>query len=114
MDLLFSGLAYQNIEKKESYFHSMFYLIARLLGYNTFCEVPTSDGRIDALIQAGEYLYVIEFKLGTANEAIAQLQEMQYHLPFVGTYKHIHLLGIGFDAEAKKVSGWKEEVLANT
>lgn len=109
LDNLFSGIAHHTIEKKESYFHSMFYLIARLLGYTTICEIPTSDGRIDAVIQADDYVYIIEFKLSTAEEALAQIKEKEYHKPFINSNKTIKLLGVGFDVEKKKVSGYLEE-----
>ncbi|MBL0019108.1 MAG: PD-(D/E)XK nuclease domain-containing protein [Bacteroidetes bacterium] len=72
-----------SIGNMEKYYHGMFYLVLRLLGYNIQAEVFTSNGRIDAVITTGEYVYVVEFKLGVAASALAQIKALAYHLKYL-------------------------------
>ncbi|MBU0763331.1 MAG: PD-(D/E)XK nuclease domain-containing protein [Bacteroidetes bacterium] len=60
------SITYPLIEKKEHYYHSIFYLVVTLLGFDIETEILTCDGRIDAVIMTETYIYVIEFKLGKA------------------------------------------------
>jgi Predicted AAA-ATPase/PD-(D/E)XK nuclease superfamily len=92
-----------SIGNMEKYYHSMFYLVLRLLGYNIQAEVFTSNGRIDAVITAGEYIYVVEFKLGDAASALAQIKALAYHQKYLASGKKVILLGIGFDVAMRNV-----------
>ncbi|MBU0763457.1 MAG: ATP-binding protein, partial [Bacteroidetes bacterium] len=103
---IFSGIAYENIEPKENYFHSLFYLVVKLLGYIIESEIQTSDGRIDAVVWTDNFRYIIEFKMGKAKEAMQQISEKLYHLKYTTDIKKIFLLGIGFDAVKKQVNDW--------
>jgi hypothetical protein len=106
---IFASLTYQQIERKESYFHSIFYLTVKLLGVDIESEVLTSFGRIDVVIRAGDYIYVTEFKLGTATEALGQIKKMRYAEKYAGSGKQIILLGIGFDMDQRTVGSWEAE-----
>mgnify|MGYP002107305593 CR=1 FL=1 len=45
------------------------------MGFYTQVELPTSDGRIDVVIQTPDYIYIIECKLdGSAEDALQQLE----------------------------------------
>ncbi|MBI4649024.1 MAG: PD-(D/E)XK nuclease domain-containing protein [Bacteroidia bacterium] len=66
-------------------------------------EVLTCDGRIDAVIKTQTHIYIIEFKLGTAQEAIEQIQKKQYALKYANENKKIILLGIGFNNDKKNI-----------
>lgn len=105
---IFASLTYQQIEQKESYFHSIFYLTVKLLGIDIESEVLTSFGRIDVVIRVGDYIYVTEFKLGTAAEALGQIKKMRYAGKYAGSGKQIILLGIGFDAANRTIGSWEE------
>ncbi|MEI6435020.1 MAG: AAA family ATPase [Bacteroidota bacterium] len=106
---LFTSLTYQQIEKKENYFHSIFYLAIKMLGFETHCEVLTSFGRIDVVIDAGRFLYIVEFKLGAAQEALDQIKNKRYADKYNDSAKRRILLGIGFDADKRTVGSWLAE-----
>ena len=116
---LFAGIAYPiqpagdaGIENYEKYYHSMFYLVLRLLGYDIHAEVLTHAGRIDAVITTEGYVYIVEFKLGDAASAMAQIKDRAYHLKYVGGEKKVVLLGIGFDVETRNVKDFLVEQVA--
>jgi hypothetical protein len=56
MQVMFANITYPNIEDKEKYYHTIFYLSLKLLGYQIESEVITSDGRIDAVLHTADYL----------------------------------------------------------
>lgn len=106
---LFAGLDYINTPRRESYYHSIFVMIVRLLGYLAQSEVITATGRIDSVIWAGNYIYIIEFKVGNALDAMAQLKAKNYALKYKTEGKELQLLGIGFDAVTKNVRDYLVE-----
>ncbi|MGV8135486.1 MAG: PD-(D/E)XK nuclease domain-containing protein [Mangrovibacterium sp.] len=108
---IFAGLTYQQIERKESYFHSIFYLTVKLLGMEIESEVLTSFGRIDVVIKTRDYIYITEFKLGTATEALEQIRKMRYAEKYAGSGKQIILLGIGFDADQRTIGSWEDAAI---
>lgn len=113
---LFAGIAgpihpggTATIEDYERYYHSMFYVALRLLGYDIQVEVYTNVGRIDAVIHTAAYIYVVEFKLGDATTAMAQIKAKGYHHQFLMARKKVMLVGIGFDVEKRNVGGFLVE-----
>jgi hypothetical protein len=101
-----------SIANMEKYYHSMFYLALRLLGYNIEAEVTVHTGRIDAVITTEEYIYVVEFKLGDAASAMAQIKSKGYQLKYLGAGKKVILVGIGFDTETRNVGEYLVEEIA--
>lgn len=75
----FDNLPYDLQIKAEKYYHAMVYMMFRMCGFHILSEEKTSIGRIDAVLEAGRYLYIIEFKLEkSAEAAIAQIDDKRY------------------------------------
>jgi len=110
MKILFANITYPNIDNKEKYYHSIFYMALKLIGYNIESEIHTNRGKIDALLQTKDYLYVIEFKVGKAQEAMQQIKKKQYYQKYLNCGKTIVLLGIGFDTAVKNIGEYEIEV----
>lgn len=110
---LLKGVAYPLVEKKEAYFHSLFYLIMKMIGFDIECEVINIDGRIDAVVRTQTHIYIIEFKLDSAENALKQIKEKGYHHKYQDDSRSIGLLGIGFDADKRELSGYKYEELGS-
>lgn len=58
---------------------------------------------------AEKYIYIIEFKLSDAKTALTQIKEKNYHEKYLKAGKTVILLGIGFDAERRNISGYEME-----
>lgn len=87
----------RNIEKFENYYHTVFYVLLRLIGIDSEAEYHTSEGAIDLLIRTTHYIYIIELKInGTAADAILQIDRREYKLPFTCDCRKIYKVGIGF------------------
>ncbi len=110
---LFAGISFplhpagkEGIENHEKYYHSMFYLVLNLLGYEVSAEVITNLGRIDAVISTQSHFYIVEFKIGNAGEAIGQIKANQYPQKFQGQGKAIVLIGIGFEVQQRNIGSY--------
>jgi hypothetical protein len=53
----------------------------------------------------------MEFKMGSEQEALAQIKEKKYYEKYPGKGKEIVLLGIGFDAEKRNIGNYLLENL---
>ena len=103
---------------KEAYYHSLVYLLLRLVGMKMLLEKETSKGRIDALLEFPNKVYIIEFKFATnkrikniktlTKQALQQIHDKAYYEPWQGSGKQIILMGIGF---LNKVVDGRVEVL---
>jgi len=110
INILFKGISYTLVDQKEKYFHSLFYMIIRLLGFTIASEVLTIDGRIDAVVFTDDFIHIIEFKVGQdAKTALNQIKEKQYALKYTDDKREKVLLGINFDTEKKRVDDWVAE-----
>jgi len=101
------------IKDREAYYHTIIYMILKLLGVYIKVEDHTSKGRIDAVIETQNHIYVMEFKMGTSDEAISQIERMKYHEKYLSSGKSIQLIGVGFDQEEKNISDYKVKPVRN-
>ncbi len=104
---LFASIPYQIfIDQLEYYYHSVIYIALKLLGVRLACEVQTSKGRIDAVVETKRRVYVMEFKLGTAEEAMKQIEERDYGLAYKADGREVVKLGVGFSREDRNIGDW--------
>ena len=95
---IFAGIPYSIHVKDEHYYQTVFYVVCDLLKLMVQAEVCTGDGRIDMMVSAGEWIYVIEFKLNkTAEKAMTQIENKEYALKYIKENKRIMLIGVNFD-----------------
>ncbi|MBO7164990.1 MAG: PD-(D/E)XK nuclease domain-containing protein, partial [Muribaculaceae bacterium] len=67
-------------------------------------------GRIDMVLETSDYVYVMEFKLnGSAEEALQQINDKGYALPFLSSGKKVFKIGINFSTETKSIDRWAIE-----
>ncbi len=107
---IFAGIPYSIHVKDEHYYQTVCYVICDLLKLLVQAEVCTSDGRIDMMVAAGEWTYVIEFKLNkTAEDAIKQIENKDYALTFRKEGHRIMLIGVNFDFNTGNITNWLKE-----
>ena len=96
--------------KDEHYYQTVFFVICDLLKLAVQAEVCTSSGRIDMMVAAGDWIYVIEFKLNkTADDAMKQIENKEYAMKYRKEGKRIMLLGVNFDSNSGNISEWIKE-----
>ena len=113
MELLQSfmaGIPYELVRNLEVHFQNMIYIIIKLMGLYVQAEYRTSSGRIDLLIATEKYIYVIELKLdGSAEEALAQINEKDYALPFTADGRKVIKIGANITSDTRNIERWVVE-----
>ena len=96
---------------RELYFHYTFYLLLRLIScYTVYTEKQLSEGRADCIIETPQYVYVFEFKLdGTAEEALQQINQRGYALPYEADPRPTYKIGASFSSKTGTIEEWKIE-----
>jgi hypothetical protein len=87
--------------------YDIIYLLTKLMGLYVKAEYHTSEGRIDLVLQTDAYTYVMEFKLdGTAEEALAQINDKSYALPFAVDNRKLVKVGVNFSSKTRNIERW--------
>ena len=101
---LFADTPYMLIRDLENHYQNIIWVICKLAGIYVQAEYMTSEGRIDLVLQTPKFCYVMEFKLdGTAEEALAQIEDKHYTLPFELNGQKIIRIGMNFSKETKNI-----------
>ena len=110
---LFASIPYQLHVNAEAYYHSIFYAVMTLLGFDMDVEVSASRGRIDAALELDDKVYVMEFKyekcppdaddhikqnlfITTLTAAMKQINDMGYCDKYKGSGKAIYKAAFAF------------------
>ena len=108
-DIPYSMRRKETERERERYFHYTFYLLMRMVSvYTVYTEKQQSEGRVDCIVETPGYVYIFEFKLdGTADEALAQIEEKGYARPYEADGRKLFKVGTVFSSETGTISDWK-------
>ncbi|MBF0196723.1 MAG: ATP-binding protein [Planctomycetes bacterium] len=107
LKVFFAGIPYDIQLSNEKYYQTIFFVIFRLLGSIVEAESRSSDGRVDALLKTPERIVLFEFKLhGTAEEALAQINNKDYALSYEDDGRELIKVGVAFDSETRNLAEW--------
>jgi hypothetical protein len=110
---LFASIPYQLHGKDEAYYHSIFYAVMTVLGFDMDVEVSVSRGRVDAVLELDDKVYVMEFKYEKCepdasvdkkralfdkalDEAMTQIVDQGYSEKYKGSGKAIYHAAFAF------------------
>ena len=103
----FADTPYELVSDLELHYQNVLFIIYKLLGFYVNAERHTSDGRIDLVLQTDRFIYVMEFKLdGTAEEAMAQINEKGYAQPFEKDSRQLFKIGVNFSNKTRNIEKW--------
>jgi len=103
----FAGIPYDLNDETERHYQVVFYLVFKLLGQFIESEVKSAIGRADAVVKTADSIFVFEFKLnGTAEEAMAQIDEKGYLLPYTAEDRKLVKVGVEFDKAKRNLGRW--------
>ena len=109
LESFFAGVPYTIHKKSEATFQTVFYAIFRLLGFNIEAESCTNDGRIDAVVQTDDHIYLFEFKLDDDDTALSQIKDKAYFKKYLQSSKKITMIGVNFDSVKGQLIDWQTE-----
>ncbi len=102
LDIFFAGIPYEMKMDDENNLHTAIYILLKLIGIKTQTEVHTSDGRIDLIVKTPKFIYIIELKFDkSSHEAMEQIKEKQYDLPYRNSNRRIFLIGLNFSSKTR-------------
>ncbi len=103
---------------REAYYHSLIFMLLRLMGLKMDLEKATDKGQIDGVLELDQQVYIIEFKFATnkrikriktlVKKALDQIEAQKYYEPYLSSSKKVLLLGVGF--LNKQLAGRVKEV----
>jgi hypothetical protein len=105
--ILLANIPYRLHVKNEAYYHSLFLLLMKLLGFDIQGEILTNTGRIDAVWRQPGLTVVAEIKYhsrkkidGLLDEAMKQIRDRQYYEAYLDG--KVMLMAIAFTERSVK------------
>jgi hypothetical protein len=108
----FASIPYDAIKKKhrdEQYYQHVFYLLFTLMGQFIETEVKSASGRADAVVKTDDAIFFFVFKIdktSTAEDALAQIDDNGYLIPYTADKRRLVKVGVAFDIDAKGIKNW--------
>jgi len=115
MQAYFAGIPYvEGFKKKlaeaataEGFYEYTMYLVFSMLNVYVRTQVKCAGGRVDMVVHMPETTYVFELKTqGTAREALQQIDDRHYALPYSTDGKRVVKVGIRFDMDTRTLDSW--------
>lgn len=109
----FASIPYQEGTLKdapaaEGHFTAMLYVMFSFLNLYVWSQVRVAKGRMDMLMKTQKTVYVMELKLdGSVDEALSQIDEKGYAIPWQADGRKVVKVGINFSSEQRTISEWK-------
>jgi hypothetical protein len=104
---LYAKIPYELSDQTERHYQLVFTLVFTLMGQRVRAEVHSARGRADAVVWTADTVYVFEFKLnGTAEQALRQIDERGYALPYEAGDRKIVKIGAAFDKDTRNIGRW--------
>jgi hypothetical protein len=109
---LFAGIPYSKEKdgaRNEDFYQSVLYLLFSLWGQYAQMEKASARGRADLVVFRPDTVYVFEFKMmnnGTAEDALKQIDDKGYAIPYSAGTRKVVKVGAEFSAEERTLSRW--------
>ena len=105
LQALTADMSYEILANCENDFQNLLYVIFSLASTKPTVERRTSDGRIDMLVETDNFVYLMEYKVnGSAQEAMDQIENKQYALPWATDSREIIRIGADFSTTERRLT----------
>ena len=105
----FADIPYKLNNKTEKHYQTVFYVLFKLMGQFVEAEPCTAVGRADVVVKTANTIYAFEFKLtgaGTAEDALKQIDNKGYLIPFTAGNKKLVKIGAEFSTKTRGLNRW--------
>ena len=101
-----------DMQKNEYYYETVFYIMLSMMNIAVLTQVKSCRGRADAVMFSPHTIFVFEIKINKpAKEALAQIDEKGYMVPFEADDRKLVKIGISFSTETRTIEDWEYRVL---
>lgn len=91
----------------EGFYEYTLYLIFSMLNVYVRTQVKCAGGRTDMVVWMPDTIYVFELKVnGTAKEALEQIDQNSYAIPYQADGRKVVKVGVKFNAETRMPEDW--------
>ncbi|MDU9047730.1 MAG: AAA family ATPase [Candidatus Electrothrix sp. Rat3] len=114
LQALFSSITARQLDKVKEYegfYHSIIYIVLKMMGIRLACEVQSHFGSTDAVIWTEQYIYILEFKMGKAQAAVEQIKQKKYYVPYLADKREKVMVGFGFDKAERNLVDYLAETV---
>ncbi len=105
-----TALPYNLSNKTERDFETILKVLFDCIGIKAETEVRNARGRCDVVLKSRTTIYVMELKISTTatvDEALAQIDEKNYLIPYWDDPRRKVKVGVTVDPEARTIKEWK-------
>jgi hypothetical protein len=107
LKVFFAKIPYELNNDNERHYQAVFYIVFTLIGQYIDVEVRSATGRADAVVKTKDFIYVFEFKLeGSAEEALKQIDDKGYLLPYQLDGRKLIKVGVDFSKEKRNINNF--------
>ena len=93
--------------ENEQQWRNLVYVVFAMLGQYVTAELHSSQERSDFIVENEHYVYIFEFKQDqSAAEALRQIDENGYAVPYLSCRKKIVKIGASFSSSRKTLDEW--------
>ena len=104
LKVFFAGIPYELSDDTERHYQAIFYVVFALMGQFVETEIRSARGRADAVVKTAEHIFVFEFKLnGSAEDALKQIDEKGYLVPYRLDGRSVVKIGVNFSKETRNI-----------
>ena len=108
MQAYMAKIPYDLENHMEKHYQTIFYLMFSFINIYIRTEVKSAVGRADAVMHMPDTIYVFELKVDkSADEALRQIDEKGYMIPYAAEGKRLVKIGISFDSSQRTIADWK-------
>ena len=100
-----------DVVKVEAFYEYVLYLVFSMVNTYVRTQVRTANGRADVVVFMPKVVYVFELKLnGSAEEALAQIEDKGYAIPYGTDERKVVKCGINFSTETKNIEDYRYKI----
>lgn len=97
----------KDVATAEGFYEYTMYLIFSTLNFYVRTQVKCAGGRVDMVVRMPDTIYVFELKVsGTAQEALRQIDDKGYAIPYQTDGRPVVKVGVKMDAETRSIEEW--------
>ncbi len=105
-----AALPHHLSNKTEQDFETILRVLFDGIGIEVDTEVQSAIGRCDVVIKTQKKIYVLELKIdgnGSVDDALAQINEKNYLIPFWSDPRQAVKVGVVLDRDTRTIKQWK-------
>ena len=97
----------KDVATAEGCYEYTMYLILSTMNFYVRTQVKCAGGRTDMVVWMPDTIYVFELKTnGTAKEALEQIDQNSYAIPYQSDGRKVVKVGVKFNAETRVPEEW--------